>query len=239
MYAAIKSLVPNATATLFTGDIVDHAVWLVNETQNLKDINDAYSRMSGLTQVYGTAGNHEAAPVNAFPPAALAGATSEQWLYNALQADWAQWIGATAAQQADKYGAYSSVVPGQNLRIISINTNFYYKENFWMYEPTFESDPSGQFAWLVGELQTAETASQRVYIIGHTPLGTSDAFHDASNYFNQIVNRYSATIAGLFFGKFILRSVQIHKSSYTMQLELLSDVECRTHSRGPIRNCIQ
>ena len=200
MYAAIKNLVPNASLTLFTGDIVDHAVWLVNETQNLKDINDAYSRMSGLTQVYGTAGNHEAAPVNSFPPNAVTNAISEQWLYSALSADWAQWIGATATQEADNYGAYSSKFPGGNLRIISINTNFYYKENFWMYEPTFEADPSGQLAWLVTELQAAETAGERVYVLGHTPLGVSDAFHDGSNYFQQIVDRYSATIAGLFFG---------------------------------------
>ena len=50
MYAAIQSIAPNAALTLFTGDIVDHAVWLTNETQNMKDINDAYTRMSGLTQ---------------------------------------------------------------------------------------------------------------------------------------------------------------------------------------------
>ena len=64
-----------------------------------------------------------------------------------------------------------------------------------------EQDPSGQFAWLVSELAAAETAGERVYVIGHMPMGVSDAFRDASNYFDQIVNRYSATIAGLFFGK--------------------------------------
>jgi sphingomyelin phosphodiesterase len=59
MYAAIKSIVPNAALTLFTGDIVDHAVWLTNQSQNLLDINNAYSRMFGLTNVYGVVGNHE------------------------------------------------------------------------------------------------------------------------------------------------------------------------------------
>ena len=82
MYAAIKSIVPNAALTLFTGDIVDHAVWLTNETQNIKDINDVYSRMSGLPNVYGTAGNHEASPANAFPPPAVKNAPSEQYVYS-------------------------------------------------------------------------------------------------------------------------------------------------------------
>jgi sphingomyelin phosphodiesterase len=168
MYAAINSIVPDTTLTLFTGDIVDHAVWLVSEAHNLIDINDAYSRMSNLTQVYGTAGNHEAAPVNSFPPLSAKSATSEQWLYDALSNDWKQWIGENASRQADIYGAYSTKFPGGNLRIISLNTNFYYKENYWMYERKMEVDPSGQLAWLVTELQASENAEERVYIIGHT-----------------------------------------------------------------------
>jgi len=63
-----------------------------------------------------------------------------------------------------------------------------------------ESDPSGQLAWLVNELHAAETAGDRVYIIGHMPMGLRDAFHDYSNYFDQIVNRFSSTIAAMFFG---------------------------------------
>jgi sphingomyelin phosphodiesterase len=33
------------------------------------------------------------------------------------------------------------------------------------------------------------------------PMGLPDAFRDGSNLFDQIVNRYSATIAALFFGR--------------------------------------
>jgi sphingomyelin phosphodiesterase len=214
MYAAIQSIAPNAAFTLFTGDIVDHAVWLDNETQNIKDINDAYSRMSGLVNVYGTAGNHEAAPANAFPPTALK-TTAEQWVYDTLSADWTPWIGATSAAAADQFGAYS--VLNGNLKIISINTNLYYKENYYLYEPTMETDPSGQLAWLVSELQDAETNGYRAYIIGHMPMGVGDAFHDGSNYFDQIVNRYSATIAALFFGHTHVDQFEIAYSDYTAQ----------------------
>jgi hypothetical protein len=41
-------------------------------------------------------------------------------------------------------------------------------QNYLMYEPTFETDPSGQLAWLFRELHAAERATERVYIIGHT-----------------------------------------------------------------------
>ena len=133
MYAAIQQIAPNASFTLFTGDIVDHAVWLTNETQNIKDINDAYTRMTGLPTVYGTVGNHESSPTNAFPPKALNN-NAAQWVYDTLSADWTQWIGASQAAEADKFGAYS-VVNG-NLRVISINTNLYYGGNYWLYEKT-------------------------------------------------------------------------------------------------------
>lgn len=198
MYAAIHSLVPDAAFALFTGDIVDHAVWNTTQPQNTLDINDAYARMnrSGLPLVYGTTGNHEAHPVNAFQPGqSLA-------VYDTLSRDWAPWIGSVAASTADKTGAYSVAYPGGKLKVISLNTNMYYIDNFWMYEEPMERDPNGQFAWLVGELDAAEKAGQRVFIIGHMPMGLSDAFHNPSNYFDQIVRRYEATIAAMFFGMF-------------------------------------
>jgi sphingomyelin phosphodiesterase len=38
----------------------------------------------------------------------------------------------------------------------------------------------------VAELQEAEAAGQRVWILGHMPMGASDAFHDASYYFGEL-----------------------------------------------------
>jgi sphingomyelin phosphodiesterase len=86
-----------------------------------------------------------------------------------------------------------------------------------LYEPTMETDPSGQLAWLVSELQDAETNGYRAYIIGHMPMGVGDAFHDGSNYFDQIVNRYSATIAALFFGHTHVDQFEIAYNDYTAQ----------------------
>jgi len=108
-------------------------------------------------------------------------------------------------------------VTGTNLRIISINTNLYYTGNYYLYQPTMELDPSGQLAWLISELAAAEAAGQRAYIIGHMPMGTGDAFHAASNYFDQIVNRFSATIAALFFGHTHNDQFQIAYNNYTQQ----------------------
>ncbi|EQB48716.1 calcineurin-like phosphoesterase [Colletotrichum gloeosporioides Cg-14] len=196
MYAAINALSPDFA--LFTGDIVDHAIWNTTVAQNSAEISMAYQHMSdaGL-QIYGTVGNHEMSPANAIPPTHLgAGA---QWLYDVVSEAWSRWIGSPA--EAKAVGAYSVKTPRDGLRVISVSTNFWYTLNFWMYKDV-QRDPSDHLKWLVGELDAAEKAGERVLLVGHMPMGTSDALHDGSNYFDQVVNRYKDTIAGLFFGNY-------------------------------------
>jgi sphingomyelin phosphodiesterase len=44
-----------------------------------------------------------------------------------MSSDWSSWIGATAAAEANtNFGSYS-VLTSEGLRIISVNTNFWYK----------------------------------------------------------------------------------------------------------------
>lgn len=179
-------------------------------------VNDAYTYMSQyLGLVYGTAGNHEASPVNAFPPGSVS--NSSQWVYDTLSDQWTRWVGVTEESDIENIGAYSTKYPNGNLRIISLNTNFYYRMNFWLYQENIEQDPDGQIQWLVNELDAAERAGERVYIIGHMPLGEGDAFHAGSNYIDQVVNRYSSTIAAMFFGHTHVDHFEISYSNYSSQ----------------------
>ncbi|KAL8382380.1 hypothetical protein RB595_006252 [Gaeumannomyces hyphopodioides] len=201
MYAAVESLVPGRNFSVFTGDAVEGAVWLVGRPEVTGDLGDAFGRMRRLGTVYAVTGNHDVAPVNSFPPAAVDTDMSSQWAYDAMGAGWQGWIGpAAAAQVSSNFGSYSVRDQATGLRVISLNTNFWYKQNFWMYEKKMEADPSGMFAWLVGELAKAEAAGERVWLLGHMPMGSGDAFHDASYYFDQIIQRYDATIAATFYG---------------------------------------
>ncbi|KAH7015840.1 hypothetical protein EDB80DRAFT_833045 [Ilyonectria destructans] len=97
----------------------------------------------------------------------------------------------------------------------------YYTLNFWLYQD-IQKDPSDQFSWLVGELDAAEKAGERVYIVGHMPMGYPDALYDGCNYSDQIVNRYKDTIKAMFFGHTHLDHFQI---SYT-------DYKSRHHDNG-------
>lgn len=219
MYEAIQSFIPDASFTVFTGDVVEGAVWLVNQTEVTGDLNDAYkNRMpSYLDLVYPVVGNHDAARVNSIPPADIDTTISSQWVYDTLSSDWTQWIGSTTANSTSDYGSYSVKYPKGNLRITSFNTDLYYKENFWLYEKTMQTDPNGQLAWLVGELDAAETAGERVWLLGHMPMGSGDTFHDGSNYFNQIIQRYGATIAATFYGHTHKDEFEIAYSDYSEQ----------------------
>lgn len=128
---------------IFTGDVVEGAVWLVTgefpkhswrkllisfqDTEVTNDLEDAYTRMKGLGQTYPVVGNHDSCPVNSFPPAAVDTTITTQWAYDVLETEWTSWIGSTAAEEADSnFGSYS-VLTSEGLRMISVNTNFWYK----------------------------------------------------------------------------------------------------------------
>ena len=87
------------------------------------------------------------------------------------------------------------------LRIISINTDFWYKGNFFNYVNSTNPDNSGMLRFLTDELQAAEDIGQRVWIIGHVPAGYdgSNPIINPPNLFYSIVQRFApATIAGIF-----------------------------------------
>ncbi|ORY88479.1 Metallo-dependent phosphatase-like protein [Leucosporidium creatinivorum] len=206
MLTAIEYHAPNKSFTIFTGDVVESAVWAVNEPDVADDLHLWNGEMQ--TPSYPAFGNHDIAPVNAFPRASSVAATETQWVFDVAARDWEKWIGKEAARQvATNYGCYSRVHPGTGLRIISVNTNYWYKQNcgsptpLWLYdhdEPLW--DPNGILTWLRNELHDTEKAGQRAWIIGHMPFGKVDAMRDQSNYANQIFDRYHNTIAAHFYG---------------------------------------
>jgi sphingomyelin phosphodiesterase len=207
--------------SIFTGDVVEAAVWLVTEDEVTSDMqmfnNDMASKLGA--PVFPAIGNHEAAPVNAFPRTTTDTSMGVQYVFDTQSSGWAQWIGSVSAAQVTHYsGSYSAVVSGTNLRIISINTVYWYKQNYWLYDSDdFQPDPNGILAFTVQQLQAAEDAGQRAWIIGHMPPGVHDALLDQSNYFDQIIQRYKNTIAGTFYGHTHIDQFEIGYSDYTQQ----------------------
>jgi hypothetical protein len=81
--------------------------------------------------------------------------------------------------------------------------DFWYSTNYLNFINTTNPDNSGVFSFMIEELQKAEDAGERVWIIGHVHSGWdgTNPLPDPTNLFYQIVERYSPhVIANVFFG---------------------------------------
>ncbi|KAF9111520.1 Sphingomyelin phosphodiesterase [Mortierella sp. AM989] len=192
-------LVANLSFSIMTGDIPPHDVWLETQATVIPLEQHAYEVMARLNvTMYPSVGNHEAGPPNLFPTAASGGNIS--WLYESLANDWSRWLPAEAVNSTKNYGAYT-VSPQPGFRIISLNTNFCYTLNLYLYAHTEDHDPNGQLQWLITQLQAAEDAHERVWILGHVSPSQTDCLQNWSALYYQVVQRYSPhVIAEQFFG---------------------------------------
>jgi len=113
------------------------------------------------------------------------------------------WLPAAAVQQAKSHYSAYSVQRADGLRVISLNTNLWYKANYFNYINMTDPDTSGLLRFLTDELQDAETAGDRVWIMGHVLSGWdgTNPLLNPSNLFYQIVDRFTPhVIANIFFG---------------------------------------
>ncbi|KAF9192897.1 hypothetical protein BGZ50_008138 [Haplosporangium sp. Z 11] len=191
--------VANVNFAILTGDVPPHDVWIQDKESVDRIENHAYGQMAALpAKIYPAVGNHESGPASLFPTPTSGGDMS--WLYESLAEDWSRWLPAEATKSVKNYGAYT-VSPHPGFRIISLNTNFCYTINFYLYANTAEYDPFNEIKWLVTQLQAAEDAGERVWIISHVGPSMTDCMQNWSHLYYQVVQRYSPhVIAEQFFG---------------------------------------
>lgn len=196
--------------TIYTGDLVSH------DSQN--QLSRAYTEYAEVSvfdlfkeyigsPVFPVLGNHDTNPEAIDAPHSLPGPLGQQisWNFDHVASLWQHngWIDETTANEARlHYGAYS-VLNQYGLRIITLNTDFWYRSNFLNYINTINPDVSGMLKFLIQELQAAEDAKERVWILGHVLPGWdgSNPLLNPTHLFYQIVDRYSPhVIANIFFG---------------------------------------
>ena len=216
--------------SIYTGDLVSH------DSQNQLSQNyTSYAEtvIYGLLKAYISSGpifpvlgNHDTDPEAIDSPHSLPGPLGQQqsWNYQHVSRLWQHndWITPAAAAQArTHYAAYSIHHPVYTkLRIITLNTDFWYHSNFLNFINTTNPDNSGNLKFLSNELLAAEAAGERVWILGHVLTGWdgTNGLPNPTDLFYQIVDRFSPhVIAGVFFG-------------HTHEDELVSSTR-RTHAR--------
>ncbi|KAJ4488627.1 sphingomyelin phosphodiesterase [Lentinula lateritia] len=217
MLEAVNSF--DAEYVIFTGDVVEGNVYTRSSevTSDLIDFNA--EMLSKITAPIFPAIGVDSTPVNSFPRNTTDTTLDVQWVFDTQSAGWEHWIGDTASQQVDHIsGSYAATVPGMDLVILSVNTQYWYRQNLWVYDSDiFQPDPNGILSFMVEQLQAAENAGQKVWVIGHIPLGKPDIIEDQSNYYDQILQRYKDTIVGQFFGHSHKDQFEIAYSDYNNQ----------------------
>ncbi|CAK1546018.1 unnamed protein product [Leptosia nina] len=186
----------------YMGDTIDHHVWettyeLIDEV-NLYLVDKLRKTFGDNVPVIAAIGNHESQPTNQFAPQRITQAyLNTTWLYESLARKWGSYLTEEAKNTLRKHGDFSMAVrPG--LRVISLNTNIAYKNNWWLvFDPT---DAKNHLDWLIRELYKAEQAGEKVHILSHIPPGVHDLTYTWTREYNRIVNRFQKTIAAEFNG---------------------------------------
>lgn len=200
---------------IFTGDLVSHdAHWELSDSYTTYTEVMSYLTFKaqlGEVPVYAALGNHDSNPTD------MAAANSPFYPspidvndfmagFSLVSSMWAanNWIPYYLPEQArTHYGAYSVSAHDGKLQVITFNTDFWFLTNIYNYVDMTNPDLSGAFKFLISELEAAEAAGQRVWIIGHVPSGYdgSSTVDNPSTLFYSIVQRFSPhVIAAIFFG---------------------------------------
>ncbi|KAJ3761911.1 sphingomyelin phosphodiesterase [Lentinula raphanica] len=196
---------------LFTGDLVSHDP--ENELSSPQSLvfqtvlYDLFKRTLLSGPVYATLGNHDSYNQAQGSPNSLdaPGANQFSWNYDHVSALWEHegWLNGSAVQTAKTHYAAYSVQRSDGLKVISLNTNLWYRSNYFSYINMTNPDVSGMLRMLTDELQESEDAGERVWIIGHVLSGWdgTNPLLNPTNLFYQIVDRYSPhVIANIFWG---------------------------------------
>ncbi|WWD17604.1 hypothetical protein CI109_102045 [Kwoniella shandongensis] len=197
--------------TIFTGDLVSHDPYYQLSEGYIEYTETALydlwkQTLNPSTPLYAAIGNHDSYQQAFDSPSTLSGKLKKQfsWNYDHLAKLWQKegWIDHEAAGLAKRhYGAYS-VQHAPTLKIITLNTDLWYRANIFAFINSTQSDNFGFLKFLAEELQECEDKGSRAYVVGHVLSGWdgSNPLPGPTDAFYQIVDRYSHIIAGLFWG---------------------------------------
>jgi len=202
MFSHARENHADAKYIFLTGDYVHSGVWLYNVEENSRHITQVTKLLRDTfadteMKIFPLTGNHETDIVNMYPPYELQSEFPLEWMYEAVSSPFAQWMGPEQVELF-KIGGYYTVSPEPGLRLVILNTNLCYIQNFWLpYEPI---DPEGQLQWFSDTLFEAEKANENVLIIGHISPGSGSCWPVWSAQFQRIIERYHHLIRAQFYG---------------------------------------
>ncbi|KAG0145453.1 hypothetical protein CROQUDRAFT_658631 [Cronartium quercuum f. sp. fusiforme G11] len=188
--------------TIYTGDLVAHD----NTNQLSREyveyvetlLYDVWKERLGGGPLYAAIGNHDSyLQAQDAPHSLMPERLSKQfsWNYDHLSRLWTHnhWVSDDVAKIARAhYGGYA-VNRYEGLKVITLNTDLWYRVNLFNYINMTDPDPSEMLAFLAEELQKSEDRGQSVWIMGHVLSGWdgTNPLANPTNLFYQLVERFS------------------------------------------------
>ncbi|GMS92183.1 hypothetical protein PENTCL1PPCAC_14358, partial [Pristionchus entomophagus] len=187
---------------IITGDLVSHDMWNFSEQLTkgtIANVTQILIKNFPNIPIYETVGNHEGVPSDAMASHNMDeyATRGPSWLYNVLADAWGRWISPESIKTV-RYRASYVEYPSPGLKLISVNSIYCSKINFYIY--INQTDPDDTLTWLISELLDSEAKGEKVHIISHIPAGLDVCLKGWSHNFYEIVNRFESTIAAQFFG---------------------------------------
>jgi sphingomyelin phosphodiesterase len=175
---------------IYTGDTVDHHDITQSPSHNQAEINIVFKLFNKYfpdTKIFYAIGNHDTYPIDQSSPYIYNNFLTHT---NSLMSKWLS----EKSQHSMKLGGYYSELISDTLKVISLNTIYYDKNNLFKSD----NDPKHQMEWLKSELEDATNNNQYVWILGHIPPNkATDYFKEQMLVFHKT---YSDIIQMNFFG---------------------------------------
>jgi len=181
---------------IYTGDNPPHAMWdnetLSSQLRCTDLVMASINRTLGHHNVFTVLGNHEPYPTNLY----YSGLPDTKTLNEKLARLWMEAAEIDAEQEENILrGAYYTAqtgVPG--LRILVVNSNYWYTMNFYNSKNEDSADVIAMQQFIVDTLQNVTDNGEKVIVAIHHPPGQSDFITRYSQWYNDVIVKYSDVI---------------------------------------------
>ena len=185
----------NIDFILFTGDFSAHDVWEINQDDIIRitqiSVDTIVEEIGEEITIYPAIGNHEKAPPDVF-------FGSETVLLHGLSKIFKKYLTQEAYDDLSEYGYYTMLHKDTNLRIVSLNCILCNSMNFNLISDSIQV--AKMFKWLENVLEKAEKNKERIYLLDHIPMYSSQHSYDCAIRLKILLDRYKNIISGYFSG---------------------------------------
>ena len=185
----------NIDFILFTGDFSAHDVWEINQDDVIRitqiSVDILVEEIGQDIPIYPAIGNHEKAPPDVY-------FGSETVLMHGLSKIFKKYLTQEAYDDFSQYGYYTMLYKDTNLRLVSLNCILCNSMNFHLWGDSLQV--AKMFKWLENVLSEAEKKGERIYLLDHIPMYTSQHSYECTMRLKILLERYQNIISGYFSG---------------------------------------